>query len=162
MQSARLRAWRRDRRFAQGQFGRAAQARQGRAQVVGDVVHGLAHGADEGLIFVQHRVEQLHHVVQFIVRGRVGTRASRLPVAMMPPAVATIWRTGNKARWAKNQPKTDAQQRDGERYGQGGLPAPVARVSRLLVLRPTTSLEPSGILAPARRYNPARHFWGRG
>ena len=51
----------------QGDLGHAAQARQGRAQVVGDVVERLAHGADQGLVLIEQRVEEAHQFVEFVV-----------------------------------------------------------------------------------------------
>ena len=51
----------------QGDLGHAAQAGQRGAQVVGDVVERLAHGADEGLVLVEQGVEQAHQFVEFVV-----------------------------------------------------------------------------------------------
>ena len=44
-----------------------ANARQRRPQIVGDIVQGLAHADDERLIFVEHAVEELGEVVEFII-----------------------------------------------------------------------------------------------
>ena len=51
----------------QGDLGHAAQAGQRRAQVVGDVVERLAHGADQGLVLIEQRVEQAHQLVELVV-----------------------------------------------------------------------------------------------
>ena len=50
-------------------FGGGAQAGQRRAQVVGDIIQGLAHGAEQRLIFVEEPVEHADQFVEFIVGG---------------------------------------------------------------------------------------------
>jgi hypothetical protein len=51
----------------QGGLSHAAEAGQGGAQVVGDVVERLAHGADEGLVLVEQGVEQAHQLIKLVV-----------------------------------------------------------------------------------------------
>src|SRR5581483_9623659 len=56
----------------ESQFGGAAQTSQRGAQIMGDVVHGFAHGANEGLVFVQHGVEEEGEFVEFVAVGPGG------------------------------------------------------------------------------------------
>jgi hypothetical protein len=52
---------------AQGDFGGAAQARQRRAEVVGDVIEGFTHAANERLVFVEHGIEEAGEFIEFVV-----------------------------------------------------------------------------------------------
>ena len=81
---------------------------------------------------------------------RTGTRASSWPVRMIERAVATIWRTGCMARWAKKAP-------DGKPSRIVTLPTTMklrrtgfSRAVRLSVVRPICSSELSGSDAPRR------------
>ena len=56
----------------QGEFGAGLQPGERGAQIVGDVVERIAHGADERLVALEHPVEERDQLVDFILGARIG------------------------------------------------------------------------------------------
>ncbi len=108
--------------LAQGQFGGAAQAGQRRAQIVGHVVHGFAHGADEGLVFVKQSVEQPHQFVQFVARGAGGDAGVEIARAQDVPGGGDDLPDGQQGAMGKETAKNKAEQGHGDDDGDDRPP----------------------------------------
>ena len=129
----------------QGHLGRAAQAGQRRAQVVRDVVERLAHGADQRLVLVEQGVEQPDQFVEFVVG--VADRHAGVQLAGADDGAGgghdlahrAAWRGGRRRRPAR-KPRSTVTLPTIRKLRRTGS----SSASRLLVVRPTCSSEPSG------------------